>query len=59
MAQPSGVHESGGGPAAAAILDLASRSTRFIASSLLEAVALSVGVAHTPGGLEIATGIAA
>jgi len=45
--------------AAAAIVDLASRSTRFIASSLLEAVALSVGVAHTPSGLEIATEIAA
>jgi hypothetical protein len=45
--------------AAAAIVDLASRSTRFIAASLLDAVALSVGVTHTPGGLEIATEIAA
>ncbi|MDQ3676368.1 MAG: SEC-C metal-binding domain-containing protein [Actinomycetota bacterium] len=40
--------------AAAAILDLDSRSTRFIGASLLEAVALSVGVARTPGGLKIA-----
>ena len=45
--------------AAAAIVDLASRSTRFIAASLLDAVALSVGVTHTPGGLEIAAEIAA
>jgi hypothetical protein len=45
--------------AAAAIVDLDSRSTRFIAASLLEAVALSAGVTHTPGGLEIATEIAA
>lgn len=48
-----------GKQAAAAIVDLASRSTRVIASSLLKAVALSVGVAHTPGGLEIATESAA
>ena len=40
--------------AAVAIVDLAGRSTRFIAASLLDAVALSVGVIHTPGGLEIA-----
>jgi hypothetical protein len=40
--------------AAAAILDLDSRSTRFIAASLLEAVALSVGASRTPGGLQIA-----
>ena len=40
--------------AAAAILDLDSRSTRFIGASLLEAVALSVGAARTPGGLQIA-----
>jgi hypothetical protein len=45
--------------AAAAIVDLDSRSTRFIAASLLDAVALSVGVTHTPGGLKIATEIAA
>jgi len=40
--------------AAAAILDLDSRSTRFIGASLLEAVALSIGATRTPGGLEIA-----
>ena len=45
--------------AAAAIIDLDSRSTRFIAASLLETIALSVGVTHTPGGLQIATEIAA
>jgi hypothetical protein len=39
---------------AAAILDLDSRSTRFIAASLLEAVAISVGVEQTPGGLHLA-----
>ena len=41
-------------PAAAAILDLDSRSTYFIAASLLEAVAVSAGAATTPGGLHIA-----
>lgn len=40
--------------AAYALLDLDSRSTRFIAASLLEAVAVSVGVSRTPGGIEIA-----
>lgn len=45
--------------AAAAIIDLDSRSTRFIAASLLETVALSAGVTHTPGGLQIAAEIAA
>jgi hypothetical protein len=40
--------------AAYALLDLDSRSTRLIAASLLEAVAVSVGVNRTPGGLEIA-----
>jgi hypothetical protein len=40
--------------AAAAILDLDSRSTRFIGASLLEAVAVSVGASRTPGGLTIA-----
>ena len=40
--------------AAYALLDLDSRSTRFIAASLLEAVAVSVGVNRTPGGLQIA-----
>src|SRR5918999_1813316 len=39
--------------AAYALLDLDSHSTRFIASSLLEAVAVSVGVSRTPGGLHI------
>jgi hypothetical protein len=40
--------------AAYALLDLDSRSTRFIGASLLEAVAVSVGVNRTPGGLHIA-----
>ncbi len=40
--------------AAAAILDLDSRSTRFIAASVLEAVALSAGASQTPGGLHVA-----
>jgi hypothetical protein len=40
--------------AAYALLDLDSPSTRFIGASLLEAVAVSVGVSHTPGGLQIA-----
>lgn len=40
--------------AAAAIINLASRSTRFIAASLIQAVAISVGVERTPGGLQIA-----
>jgi hypothetical protein len=40
--------------AAYALLDLDSHSTRFIAASLLEAVAVSVGVSRTPGGLHIA-----
>jgi hypothetical protein len=40
--------------AAYALLDLDSRSTRFIAASLLEAVAVSVGANRTPGGLHIA-----
>ncbi len=40
--------------AAAALLDLDSRSTRFIAASLLDAVAISVGVERTPGGLHLA-----
>jgi hypothetical protein len=40
--------------AAYALLDLDSRSTRFIAASLLEAVAVSIGVNRTPGGLQIA-----
>jgi hypothetical protein len=40
--------------AAYALLDLDSRSTRFIGASLLEAVAVSVGISRTPGGLHIA-----
>lgn len=40
--------------AAYALLDLDSRSTRFIAASLLEAVAVSVGASRTPGGLQVA-----
>lgn len=40
--------------AAYAIYDLTSRSTRLIAASLLETVAVSVGVSRTPGGLQIA-----
>jgi hypothetical protein len=40
--------------AAYALLDLHTPSTRLIAASLLEAVALSIGVNRTPGGLHIA-----
>jgi len=40
--------------AAYALLDLHTRSTRLIAASLLEAVAVSIGVNRTPGGLHIA-----
>ena len=40
--------------AAYALLDLDTPSTRFIGASLLEAVAVSVGVSRTPGGLHIA-----
>jgi hypothetical protein len=40
--------------AAYALLDLQTRSTRLIAASLLEAVAVSIGVHRTPGGLHIA-----
>jgi hypothetical protein len=40
--------------AAYALFDLHSRSTRLIAASLLEAVAVSTGVNRTPGGLHIA-----
>ena len=40
--------------AAYAIFDLNSRSTRFIAASVIEAVAVSVGSSRTPGGLQIA-----
>jgi hypothetical protein len=37
-----------------ALLDLHTKSTRLIAASLLEAVAVSIGVNRTPGGLHIA-----
>jgi hypothetical protein len=40
--------------AAYALLDLHTGSTRLIAASLLEAVAVSIGVNRTPGGLHIA-----
>jgi hypothetical protein len=40
--------------AAYALLDLSTQSTRFIGASLLEAVAVSVGISRTPGGLHIA-----
>jgi hypothetical protein len=40
--------------AAYALLDLHTPSTRFIAASLLEAIAVSIGVNRTPGGLHIA-----
>lgn len=40
--------------AAYALLDLSTRSTRFVAASLLEAAAVSAGVSRTPGGLHIA-----
>jgi SEC-C motif len=40
--------------AAYALLDLSTRSTRLIGASLLEAVAVSVGVSRTPAGLHIA-----
>lgn len=40
--------------AAAAILDLDSRSKRFIDASLLEAIALSAGAIQTPAGLQLA-----
>jgi hypothetical protein len=40
--------------AAAALLDLDNRSTRFIGASLLDAIAISAGVERTPGGLHLA-----
>jgi hypothetical protein len=40
--------------AAYALLDLSTSSTRFVAASVLEAVAVSVGVSRTPGGLHLA-----
>jgi hypothetical protein len=47
-------HRIGRRQAAYALLDLHTPSTRLIAASLLEAVAVQVGVHHTPGGLHIA-----
>lgn len=40
--------------AAYALLDLHTPSTRLVAASLLEAVAVQIGVHRTPGGLHIA-----
>jgi hypothetical protein len=40
--------------AAAALVDLGSGSRRFLRAGLLEAVAVRVGVARTPGGLVLA-----
>lgn len=40
--------------AAYALIDLHSQSTRLIAASLLQAVAISVGAERTPGGLHLA-----
>ena len=47
-------HRIGRRQAAYALLDLHTKSTRLIAASLLEAVAVSVGVSRTSGGLHIA-----
>lgn len=47
-------HRIGRRQAAYALLDLHTLSTRFIAASLLEAVAVSIGVNRTPNGLHIA-----
>jgi hypothetical protein len=40
--------------AAYALLDLHSPSTRLVAASVLEAVAVSTGVSRTPAGLQVA-----
>jgi SEC-C motif len=40
--------------AAYAILDLHTKSTRLVAASLIEAVAVQIGAHRTPGGLHIA-----
>jgi hypothetical protein len=40
--------------AAVAILELDSSSTRFVDSSLIEAIALAAGAVPTPGGLQLA-----
>jgi hypothetical protein len=47
-------HRLGRRQAAYALLDLHTPSTRLIAASLLEAVAVQVGAHHTPGGLHVA-----
>jgi len=47
-------HRIGRRQAAYALLDLHTTSTRLVAASLLEAVAVSVGSSRTPGGLHIA-----
>lgn len=47
-------HRIGRRQAAYALLNLHSKSNRFIAASLLEAVAVHTGVKRTPGGLKIA-----
>ena len=47
-------HRVGRRQAAYALLDLNTPSTRLIAASLIEAVAVSVGAHRTPGGLQIA-----
>ena len=47
-------HQIGRRQAAYALLNLHTKSNRFIAASLLEAVAVHVGVKRTPGGLRIA-----
>jgi hypothetical protein len=47
-------HRIGRRQAAYALLDLHTKSTRLIAASLLEAVAVQVGAHRTPGGLHIA-----
>jgi hypothetical protein len=47
-------HRIGRRQAAYALLDLHTKSTRLVAASLLEAVAVQVGAHRTPGGLHIA-----
>lgn len=44
----------GRGLAAAALVDLGSGSRRFLRAGLLEAVAVRVGIARTPGGIVLA-----
>jgi hypothetical protein len=47
-------HRVGRRQAAYALLDLHTKSTRLVAASLLESVAVQVGAHRTPGGLHIA-----